>query len=149
MEGCSGQPAISTALQHPGDGRRGLLEDRLLSPCSVPCHIFAGYFFAGSRPPCHHPSGAGGPGLPCRPPCHPGPALRPRPARRGPQATELLGALYAQGEDVFSRASRKTLADMAATKADLELLKHELTIRIGAMVIAHGGFLAAIKFVGH
>lgn len=40
-------------------------------------------------------------------------------------------------------------ATQLATKADLELLNHELTIRIGAMVIALGGFLAAIKFVGH
>ena len=37
----------------------------------------------------------------------------------GPQATEVLGALYARGEDIFSRASRKTLADMAAIDARL------------------------------
>ena len=35
-----------------------------------------------------------------------------------------------------------------ATKADLEALKYELTIRIGAMLIALGGFLAALKFFG-
>ena len=35
-----------------------------------------------------------------------------------------------------------------ATKADLELLKHELTIRVGAMIIALGGFLTALKFFG-
>jgi hypothetical protein len=37
----------------------------------------------------------------------------------------------------------------AATKGEIALLKHELTIRLGAMVMALGGFLVAIKFLGH
>ncbi len=36
-----------------------------------------------------------------------------------------------------------------ATKVDLELLKHDLTIRVGGMIMALGGVLVAIKFLGH
>lgn len=42
-----------------------------------------------------------------------------------------------------------TKADIADVRRDIELAKHELTIRIGAMVIALGGFLSALKFFGH
>ncbi len=51
--------------------------------------------------------------------------------------------------EVLAEEQARLIETQLATKADLELLKHELTIRIGAMVIALGGFLAAIKFVGH
>lgn len=40
-------------------------------------------------------------------------------------------------------------ADIADVRRDIKLAKHELTIRIGAMVIALGGFLSALKFFGH
>lgn len=42
-----------------------------------------------------------------------------------------------------------TKADIADVRRDIELAKHELTIRIGAMVIALGGFLSALKFFSH
>lgn len=42
-----------------------------------------------------------------------------------------------------------TKVDIADVRRDIELAKHELTIRIGAMVIALGGFLSALKFFGH
>lgn len=42
-----------------------------------------------------------------------------------------------------------TKVDIADLRRDIELAKHELTIRIGAMVIALGGLLSALKFFGH
>lgn len=51
--------------------------------------------------------------------------------------------------EVLAEEQAKLIETQLATKSDLELLKHELTIRVGAMIIALGGFLAAIKFVGH
>jgi hypothetical protein len=39
-----------------------------------------------------------------------------------------------------------TKADIAAVRHDIELLKRDLTIRTGAMMLALGGFLAAIRF---
>lgn len=42
-----------------------------------------------------------------------------------------------------------TKADIADVRRDIELAKHELTVRVGAMIVALGGFLAAVKFFGH
>ena len=33
---------LDGSLQHPGDGRLGLLEDRLLLACRAPCHLRRG-----------------------------------------------------------------------------------------------------------
>ena len=43
----------------------------------------------------------------------------------------------------------KLIETQLATKVDLELLKHDLTIRVGGMIMALGGVLVAIKFLGH
>lgn len=51
--------------------------------------------------------------------------------------------------EVLAEEQARLIETQLATKADLELLKHELTIRIGAMVIGLGGFLTAVKFFGH
>ncbi len=39
------------------------------------------------------------------------------------------------------------LRDSVATKVDLELLKRDITIRIGGMIMALGGVLIGIKFL--
>ena len=53
--------------------------------------------------------------------------------------------------EVLAEEQSKLIETQLATKSELEILKHELTIRIGTMIIALGGFLAAIRFVpgGH
>ena len=53
--------------------------------------------------------------------------------------------------EVLAEERAKLIETQLATKGDLELLKHELTIRVGAMIVALGGFLAAIRFLptGH
>jgi hypothetical protein len=40
-----------------------------------------------------------------------------------------------------------TKADIDLVRRDIELAKHELTIRVGAMIVALGGFLAAIRYL--
>lgn len=50
--------------------------------------------------------------------------------------------------EVLAEEQAKLIETQLATKSDLDVLKHELTIRIGAMILALGGFLAAIKFFG-
>lgn len=52
-------------------------------------------------------------------------------------------AAWAQTK-VFSSVIEDTLA----TKFDLELLKRDITIRLGGMIMALGGFLLAIKYLG-
>ncbi len=47
-----------------------------------------------------------------------------------------------------AHALDEALRDAVATKTDLQLLEQRLTIKVGAMVIALGGFLAALKFFG-
>jgi hypothetical protein len=44
-----------------------------------------------------------------------------------------------------ARASDK---DSFATKHDIELLEQRMTIKVGLMIFALGGFLTAIKFFG-
>ena len=51
--------------------------------------------------------------------------------------------------DSHAFIKRLTTADIADVRRDIELAKHELTTRTGAMVVALGGFLAAIKLFGH
>ena len=51
--------------------------------------------------------------------------------------------------EVLAEEQARLIETQLATKADLELLKHELTIRVGAMVIGLGGFLTAVNFFGH
>ena len=63
-----------------------------------------------------------------------------------------LGAEIAKLETATKADIAKLGAEIArseaATKADIALLKHELTIRLGGMVMALGGFLVAIRFLG-
>jgi hypothetical protein len=51
--------------------------------------------------------------------------------------------------EILAEEQTRLIETQLATKADLEMLKHELTIRVGAMIIALGGFLSALKFFGH
>lgn len=51
--------------------------------------------------------------------------------------------------EVLAEEQAKLIETHLATKTDLELLKHELTIRIGGMIMALGGVLIAIKFLDH
>lgn len=51
--------------------------------------------------------------------------------------------------EVLAEEQSKLIETQLATKVDLDLLKHELTIRIGSMIMALGGILVAIKFFGH
>jgi len=48
-----------------------------------------------------------------------------------------------------TEARLATKADIADVRRDIEVAKHELTIRVGAMLFALGGCLMAIKFLGH
>jgi hypothetical protein len=41
-----------------------------------------------------------------------------------------------------------TKADISALRTELQLLEQRLTIKVGAMIIALGSFMAAIKFFG-
>ncbi len=58
------------------------------------------------------------------------------------------GMPEAQAE-VLAEEQAKLIETQLATKIDLELLKHDLTIRVGGMIMALGGILVAIKFLGH
>lgn len=58
------------------------------------------------------------------------------------------GMPEAQAE-VLAEEQTRLIETQLATKSDLERLKQELTIRVGAMIIALGGFLAATKFFGN
>ena len=60
----------------------------------------------------------------------------------------IAGMPEAQAE-VLAEEQTKLIETQLATKADLNLLKHELTIRVGTMIMALGGVLVAIKFLGH
>jgi hypothetical protein len=51
--------------------------------------------------------------------------------------------------EVLAEEQAKLIETQLATKTDIDLLKHELTIRIGSMIMALGGILVAIKFLGH
>ncbi len=51
--------------------------------------------------------------------------------------------------EVLAEEQAKLIETQLATKADLDLLKHELTIRVGGMIMALGGILVAVKFFGH
>lgn len=54
---------------------------------------------------------------------------------------EAVTALVKEGQDA-------AVVDFA-TKTDIQLLEQRLTIKMGAMMIALGGFLTVIKFFGH
>ena len=49
----------------------------------------------------------------------------------------------------FAEEQAKLIETQLATKIDLELLKHDLTVRVGGMMMALGGILVAIRFLGH
>lgn len=66
------------------------------------------------------------------------------------QAEAITGALRDVHDADLSRLATKD--DLSATearlKAEIEILRRDLTIRLGGMVFVLGGFLAAIKFFG-
>jgi hypothetical protein len=39
-------------------------------------------------------------------------------------------------------------ADIKMVRSEIEILRRDLTIRLGGMIVVLGGFLAAIKFLG-
>ncbi len=49
----------------------------------------------------------------------------------------------------IARLDAATRSDFVAVKAEIANSKHELTIRLGAMIVTLGGFLVAIKYLGH
>ena len=57
------------------------------------------------------------------------------------------GMPEAQAE-VLAEEQAKLIETQLATKTDLELLKPDLTIRGGGMIMALGGVLVAVKFLG-
>lgn len=56
--------------------------------------------------------------------------------------------LPAEQAEGIAEALADTLEAQMATKTDLEVLEQRLTIKIGAMLVALAGFLAAIRFFG-
>ena len=50
--------------------------------------------------------------------------------------------------EVLADEQARLIETQLATKTDLELLKHDLTIRVGGMIMAIGGVLVAVKFLG-
>ena len=55
------------------------------------------------------------------------------------------GMPEAQAE-ILAEEQAKLIETQLATKTDLEHLKQDLTIRVGAMLIALGGFLTASRY---
>ncbi len=61
----------------------------------------------------------------------------------------LMAAGVPEGQaEAPAEEQARLIETWLATKADLEALKQELTIRVGAMIIALGGFLAAFRYFG-
>ncbi len=51
--------------------------------------------------------------------------------------------------EILAEEQTKLIESQLATKSDLDMLKNELTIRVGAMVVALGGILSGIRFFSH
>lgn len=54
--------------------------------------------------------------------------------------------------EAFADATSQELAtksDVAILRSDMEKMELRLTVKLGAMIVALGGFMAAIKFFGH
>ena len=51
--------------------------------------------------------------------------------------------------EVLADEQAKLIEMQLAFKIDLEPLKHDLTIRVGGMIMALGGVVVAVKFLGH
>jgi hypothetical protein len=61
----------------------------------------------------------------------------------------LVSAGMPEGQaEILAEEQAKLIETQLATKTDIELLKHELTIRVGSMIVALGGVLIAVKFFG-
>lgn len=62
----------------------------------------------------------------------------------------LVGAGMPEAQaEILAVEQAKLIETQLATKTDLERLKHDLTIRVGGMIVTLGGVPVAIKFVGH
>jgi hypothetical protein len=62
----------------------------------------------------------------------------------------LISAGMPEGQaEILAEEQAKLIETQLATKTDIELLKHELTIRVGSMIVALGGVLIGVKFFGH
>lgn len=62
---------------------------------------------------------------------------------------EAQAEILAEEQSKLIETQLATKAGIAEVRKDIELAKHELTIRVGAMIVALGGFLTAVKFFGH
>src|SRR5947207_4759998 len=65
-------------------------------------------------------------------------------------ATEIFDAIHdnvATNQDL-QRVESALKADMQAVEAKLELVKHQLTMRLGSMILVATGLLLAAKFFG-
>jgi hypothetical protein len=62
---------------------------------------------------------------------------------------ESQAEVLAEEQTKLIETQLATKADIADVRRDIEIARHELTVRVGAMIVALGGFLAAIKFIGH
>ena len=51
--------------------------------------------------------------------------------------------------EVLADEQAKLIETQLAFKIDLEPPKHDLTIRVGGMIMALGGVVVAVKFLGH
>jgi hypothetical protein len=56
---------------------------------------------------------------------------------------------HAHALDEAMRDTVATKSDIGDVKASMREMELRLTVKMGAMLIALGGFLAAIKFFGH
>jgi hypothetical protein len=53
------------------------------------------------------------------------------------------------GAEIMADEQARLIESQLATKMDLELLKNELTVRVGGMLLTLGGVLIAVKFMSH
>ncbi len=62
----------------------------------------------------------------------------------------LMGAGMPEVQaEILADEQARLIESQLATKMDLELLKNELTVRVGGMLLTLGGVLIAVKFMSH
>jgi hypothetical protein len=61
---------------------------------------------------------------------------------------EDLAALRAELSAEIASLRAELSAEIRMLRSEMEILRRDLTIRLGGMIVVLGGFLAAIKFLG-
>ncbi len=56
---------------------------------------------------------------------------------------------HAHALDEVLRGAVATKGDVSSLRADLREMELRITVKVGAMIIALGGFLSALKFLTH